>query len=113
MKRLINILFVKLFGILRVVFLFFFAYCTTIMTTADYRMSLLIVISGIGICIVVLIRYIYIRNDNRVKDALNTDVVTVIKDNRGDIIGTTKMMFVDFFIGLIALILAIQFLKKI
>jgi hypothetical protein len=83
------------------------------MATADYGKSLSIGIIGIGIFIVVLIRYIYIRNDNRVRDALNTDVVSVIKNNRGDVIVTTKMMLVDFFIGLLALIFAIQFLKKI
>jgi uncharacterized membrane protein (DUF485 family) len=113
MKGLMNLIFSKLFGIFRIVFLLFFAYCTTIMKTSDHMTNIFVVIASTVIIIFIILRYIYVRNDNKIKEALNTGVADVVKNNRNDILGTVKMMVTDFFIGVVSLIILFQFLKTL
>jgi hypothetical protein len=112
-KRPLDLLFYKFFPFVRLIFIGFFLYCTTILKTSDSVTSILSVVISVFIIVSIIFRYYYIRNNKLFKETLSLNVVKVIKDNRRDIFGVTKMIIVDFFIVLVAVTIIAAFLKNV
>jgi hypothetical protein len=73
----------------------------------------MIVVVSLVIIVIIICRYVYIRNDKKVRDVLKTGLTDIIRNGRNDIINTTKMMVVDFFTVIISLFILMAFLKRL